>query len=259
MQTNGAELPNNISIASDHWCPYVCDLESDKPGYLVEVSNFVFEKLGVEPFYHALGWQKAIDLVEKSQVHAIIAAGTTNHGKTILSREILGIDRTVLVMRKDQPFNNKQIFQALNSMILGVIVDYTYDFNGPLDNYITQRKRSNDRIVTLNHNLSVQALFVMLNRSSIDIFPENILVAHYMAESMGIVSDLDLHTIERHDHMYLAFSPDPIGENLRDAFDHEVRLLKKSGGLEVIMNRYGIVDTVTNHEHQSLLENPLDN
>ena len=62
MQANGNQLPEKISIASDQWCPYVCDVKSDKPGYLIEVSNVVFAKLGIEPLYHALGWQKSIDL-----------------------------------------------------------------------------------------------------------------------------------------------------------------------------------------------------
>ncbi|GAA0854946.1 transporter substrate-binding domain-containing protein [Aliiglaciecola litoralis] len=248
------QLPAKITIATDEWCPYICDVTSDKPGYLVEVSKRVFRKLGTEPVFYPLGWQKSVDLVEKSQAQAIIAASITNHGKTILSKELIAIDRTVLVVRKDQLFDNDQVFNTLESLILGVIANYTYDLNGPLDQYIAKRKSKNDRLVILNHYASVKALLVMLNRGSIDVFPENYFVAHYMASSMGVMDKVNMHSIDRHDHLYMAFSPDELGHTLRDAFDREVRLLKDSGALTSIMLSYGIEEHLTSHSDAPKLQ-----
>ena len=245
----GSELPKNITIASDFWCPYVCDLKSKEPGYLVEVSKIAFANLGVRPVFHALGWQKSIELAENGHVNGIIAAGKTNHGKTLLSSELLGIDQTVIITRKAQKFEDEQILKSMDSLILGVIVDYTYDFNGPLDDYIVKRKLAKDRIVILNHSESVKALFVMLNRNSIDAFPENIFVAQYMAKSLNIIEKVTFHPIARHDHIFMAFSPDLSGQRLREVFDAEVRLLKSSGRLGMLMLKYGIEDNVTEHQH----------
>ncbi len=248
LPTQATELPKKILIASDIWCPFICEINSDTPGYLIEITTTVFAKLGIEVEYHSLGYNKSKDLAEKGQIQAFLAAGVTNHGNTLLSQELLGIDRTVLVMRKNQIFDQTQLFASLDKLFVGVIKDYTYDQHGPLDEYLAQRKLSKHNLVILNHMNAVEALFRLLRLKSIDVFPENPVVANYMLNKLKIKNHLKLIDVPRHDHIYVAFSPDNIGEKLRELYDQEVRKLKKSGEFQVLLARYNVQDEVSQHQ-----------
>ncbi|MEQ1790535.1 MAG: hypothetical protein ABL857_08835, partial [Rickettsiales bacterium] len=35
-----------INIVADEWCPFNCDPESDKPGYVIELAKEIFKPYG---------------------------------------------------------------------------------------------------------------------------------------------------------------------------------------------------------------------
>lgn len=228
-----------IHVAADIWCPYNCQPGGAQPGYLVELLKLAFEPAGYAIDYKILPWKRALSETRSGKIDAAIGAVEGNSLGNLLGKEVLGHDKTVLVTRSGDSLDYVSP-GSLDRLALGVIENYTYDNNGPLDAYLAQRAKQDDRISVIHQSRPLDVLFRMLQRGRIDAFPENLYVAQYMAAAMGLEKSVKFVSTGVGDRIYIAFSPNSRGAGLLAQFDQRIAQMRADGTLNRVLEKYGI-------------------
>ncbi|MBR9805292.1 amino acid ABC transporter substrate-binding protein, partial [bacterium] len=221
------------------WCPYNGEPNSQKPGYLIELMEVVFHPLGYSIDYQLVPWQRALDLTAEGKTDAAVGAVQGNHGNTIIGNESLGSDETVFVVKEEKSFTYEGI-NSLSPLRLGFISNYTYDNNGPIDQYLHDRLATGDNIITVHNSKPLKSLFLMLNADRIDAFPENKYVAEFMAMNTSQAEEYQFISSNSGDDVFVAFSPTTRGKQLCKMLDQAVARMKRDGSLAALQARYGI-------------------
>lgn len=233
---NGRET---MVVAADRWCPYNCEPGSDQPGYLIEVLREVFEPHGVTVEYRVMPWKRAVLETELGRIDGALGAVAGDRGRNLIGDEGLGINATVIVVRRGEAFDYSGPV-SLNGRTLGIVADYSYDSGGGLDRYLKQRRAAGDALYVVRQDDPLRSLFAMLARGRIDAFPENRYVARYAMGNMGLLDSVSLIETGRGDAVYVAFSPNDRGRRFVAELDAGIRRLRASGRLAEIMASYGI-------------------
>jgi len=232
-----AEQP--ILAVSDVWCPYTCEPDSEMPGFTVDIAKTVFEAEGYSLTYEPMPWARALKETAAGRADIALTAVTGNTAGNFIHQLPLGRDETVIVVRKGEAFKFTSTEQ-LDNLSLGVIVDYTYDNFGILDQYISQRKATENSIMTVFSDQGVAQLIKMLSKRHIDAFFENRYVTNYFLQQANLSEQFEIIDTGQGDNIYLAFSPNERGQKLLALFNQEFPKLIKNGEYQKILDRYGI-------------------
>jgi polar amino acid transport system substrate-binding protein len=231
-----------LIVAADEWCPYNCAPGSAKPGYLIEVLEAVFAPLGVQVEYRTMPWKRTLLSTQRGEIDAAVGAVRGNHADNIIGAQSLGLDETVLVVRRGEEFSYAAP-QSLDGKALGVIADYTYDNHGPLDAYVEARRSSARDIYVIHRDKPLPSLFAMLTSGRIDAFLENRHVAAYAAAELGYAERVGTVETGSADQVFVAFTPNDKGRRNLELFDAGIERLRASGALLNIRARYGFPET----------------
>lgn len=227
-----------LVMAADVWCPYNCGEKDDKPGYLVEIGQLAFARPGRQVVYKVVPWTRALaDTREGKIPMAIGAVGGDNSGN-LLNRVSLGRDVTVLGTHQDNPFRFEGV-DSLRTIIVGVINEYSYDKEGPIDQYINA-KEPNSQVVVLHRENALGLLIRMLEGKRIDGLLENPSVLAYNIRGTSLDGKLRMQPVSKGDDIFFAFTPNANGKKLAEEFDHRLLELDRAGEIEKIMQRYGL-------------------
>jgi polar amino acid transport system substrate-binding protein len=232
-------LETSISITAEIWCPYACTPESENPGILVEVVREIFRQQGIEVEYGLMPWRRALMETEKGTSDLVLGVVTGNRGSLLLDKRGMGVDETIVVVRKDSDFDY-QGPESLNSMRLGVIANYTYDSNGVLDSYLKERRRLHDRIVVIYRDEPIKSLANMLSGYRIDAFLENRQVTLYEGKRMNFGDKIRIISTGLGDTVHVGFTPNDRGRRNLDIYNRGLTRLLESGKVDEIVKKYGL-------------------
>ena len=138
---------DEILIVADEWCPYNCALDSDSPGYIVEIVKYAFEKQGHNISYKVVPWARAIEGCRDGTYNAIIGAGKDEVPDFIFHDDEIGLASHSFFVKKESGWNFTSL-DSLNNVTLGVIGDYSY---GTLfDEYIKPNENHPTRLSTVS-------------------------------------------------------------------------------------------------------------
>lgn len=230
---------DTLSITAEIWCPYACEPESERPGILVEIVREIFAREGIAVDYTLLPWRRAIVETERGGFDGILGVVEGNRGSLLLDEAGLGVDETVVVLRKDTDFHFAGP-QSLDSLRLGVIANYTYDNNGELDRYLQKRLAAQDRMVTIYRDEPIKSLINMLSGNRIDAFLENRQVTNYESNRLNFKDQIAITSTGLGDTIHVGFTPDSAGKRNLDIYNRGFARLLKSGRVGEIFKRYGL-------------------
>jgi polar amino acid transport system substrate-binding protein len=233
-----------LTLVADKWCPYNCDADSDKPGFMIEIAKQVFEPLGYKVVYMVMPWERAISETRRGNYNAIVAAGIDDAPDFIFPAYPVGYTSNLLYVRSDSTWKYTDI-NSLKNISLGVIDGYTYERS--IDKYIAANSGNPSRIQSVSGDTALEQNFKKLELKRIDAYLENMYVAQkYIADNdlwgkFKVAGQLSGDT-ENH-YLYIAFSPSVKGSGtyariLSDGVDS----LRRSGRLRDILNKYNVVD-----------------
>lgn len=234
-----AQTPTQtLVIGADLWCPYNCEENADAPGYLVEIARKALAREGRTVVYKVLPWSRALEETRLGRMDVAIGAVSGNYTGLIINRISLGRDQTAVVTMASNPWRYRGP-DSLREILVGVIADYTYDANGPIDQYIWGRD-DESQVVVLHRENALQLLIRMLDSRRVDGFLENRFVALYSARQMGLEDRFLIQETGQGDDIYFAFNPTVGGQRLAQEFDRALLELDAQGEIERIMTRYGL-------------------
>jgi polar amino acid transport system substrate-binding protein len=236
------EKPRLIMVG-DNWCPYNCAPDANRRGYMVDILERVLSP-HFELTYRLEPWTRAIKLVETNEAQLLIATPSTTANKIVTSVP-LGVDRSCFFVRKDNPWRYKQI-SDLVSVRLGVVQDYSYDDNGPLDTLISQyRERKDPKLESAFGANAMQTNFLKLKGGRMDVLIENENVGNYiiqeskMQNSIGIANCITHHVSTTH---VAVASKRSDAKAIVMLINSGLRELRRTGELKNILKPYGMSD-----------------
>ncbi|MDP3845704.1 MAG: hypothetical protein Q8R10_04685 [Pseudomonas sp.] len=184
-QTQAAE---QLRIASDDWCPYVCAAEHQLTGgFLVELVSRAMASQGyrVEPLLLPLS--RAIASTENGKVEGVYAPPID--ARLRLSAP-LAYSRACFYTRTDENWSYLGL-DSLRSIQLGVIPDYGYD-DGPMDAYILNNQNNHSTIsFSYGEKASSNNLQRLLGRR-FPVLLEHATVIQHLSSALGVSNKIRL-------------------------------------------------------------------
>ncbi len=237
-EVGSSERDKVITLVADEWCPFNCKPDSDRPGYAIEIIREVFAVHGIKVRYFLLPWARAVKDVDSGVYNAAVGVSKIELPTGIFPKEEVGSLQTVFIVRDD----SKWIFEgygSLGNLKIGVIESYDY---GDFNEYIKENKNRNNLILLAGDD-AVDRGLKMLSLGRIDVYVDVHEVALYTASELGISNIRVAGRVGDPIAFYIAFSPRlKKADFYADALSDGIGLLRASGRLSQILNKYGIKD-----------------
>ncbi|GIU21104.1 hypothetical protein TUM4433_00030 [Shewanella schlegeliana] len=222
-----------IVVASDIWCPYIC---TDNSGYVVELTQQAFASVDIEVKFESLPFQRALTLTSQHKLDAVLAV-TAEHISTFsLSSNHVPIGQYTNDFYT--PVNSNWQYSSLKSLdskLIATILGYDYgeSLNRYLENHNSHVRTSGEAPLKTNLYLAT--------KNRIDLLIGNRYVIDYTAKQYGYSSDIRFAGSEnKSTALYVGFSNDDKGHSYASLFAQGIENLKQSGEYQAILDRYQI-------------------
>ncbi len=229
-----------ITIRADDWCPYTCQPDSDKPGFLIEIAQYLFGKKGDVVDYQVMPWARAILETREGRYHSIAGAFKGDAPDFIFPENELAISVSALFAKQEKSWKFKDI-SSLESIAVGVIRDYSY--GEQLDQYIEKHKKDTQKIQIVSGDNALELNIKKLILGRIDVFLEDpSVMSDYLAHHPLQEKIVNIGTVS-HDKIYIAFSPHfPASREYAQILSDGIKEMRMSGKLQEILAKYGLKD-----------------
>jgi polar amino acid transport system substrate-binding protein len=230
-----------LTVASDSWCPYICD-DQQSPGYIVELVRDVFQQNNINFKFESLPLARAMRFAESNQIDIVLGLTKEQIVEHKLGKSSLSVGRTSLdfFVTADNPWrynSNAELIKYLGqNKKIGIIKSYNYgDFFNALI-------KSKPELFYVSHgNSPLEINLNLLNLGRIDILIGNNNTVSYNA---GPESRLNLVHAGNDDEIgliYVGFAP-YIKPAIIQMLDQGIVDYRKSGKLKILLDKYGITD-----------------
>ncbi len=230
-----------LVVAADEWCPFNCQPDSARPGYVVELLAAVFAQEGIE--YRVLPWKRAVLKVQRGDGAAVIAATRTIVEKEQLQigQEPVGYASDCLFIRANSPARYQGQADDLNPLKrVGVALDY--DYGEGFGEWLA-RPENKAKTLTMSGEQPAARNLRLLAAGGLDGVLESGAVMNYLLRNAGLENQVISAGCDIPVPIYVAFGPiHSQGDTLVKQFDQGMAELRKSGKLAAILARYGLQD-----------------
>jgi polar amino acid transport system substrate-binding protein len=259
-----------LVVASDEWCPYICD-DTHLPGFLVEIVTEIAASNGVTVKFALTPLARALDLSQKGEVDILLGLTLQHINDFKLQKSHLSFGGLYndFYVRASDPWRFKSISDLAtalkNNAILGTINGYEYgDIIGNL------LKDNAAHIFSASGNSPLQRQLKMLRLGRLDILLDSRFTVQYQLSKLVNKSSLTktpttakpsiIYAGTEGDFtpLFLGFSPLLSKEQVQ-LFDDGLMNLRENGRLNKILTKYGVIDwhqqsiTQQNKESSSLM------
>ncbi len=229
-----------ITIRADEWCPYNCDPDSDRPGFMIEIAQTVFERAGHTVDYQILPWERALNEAKKGRINGLVGLLRQEEPEFIFPDQETGYTIAVFYVQKDEEWRYTGI-QSLEQVSLGGISGYYY--GEEVNAYIQEHKKDDKHVQLLFGETAFQRNVQKLLNERISALLANRFVMSYFlheTEQQGLLEEAG----ESQDGLiYIGFSPaHPKSQEYAGILSKGTEQLRQSGELEQILARYGLQD-----------------
>ncbi len=239
---------DTILITADQWCPYNCEPNSDKPGFIVETAMVIFKAKGHKVKYVIRPWKRAQKEVKEGSIQGLIAS--TPQNSKGLNYVYPSIEQArmsnVFFTLKESKWKYSGT-ESLKKVKLGIIQGYNY---GPeIQSYIDN---------TINNQLMVQDIagenalernIKKLVKQRITAVLEDRSVFLYTARQLGVLDQLRFagndNTTSESNNLYIAFTPANVSNKSRiyaGILSEGMEQLRSTGELSEILAKYRLLD-----------------
>lgn len=240
-----------LVVASDEWCPYVCNNDT-LPGFLLEVVTEIAANNGIKVRFHLSPLARALDLAEKGQVDILLAL-TAQH---ITDFNLQQSDMTFGGFYNDFYVRSSEAwrFTTLDDLdaklksnaILGTINGYQY--GSKISKLLAENV---NHVFPASGSSPLQKQLKMLKMGRLDILLDSRFTVQYQLSRL-LNASAQVKSPSRSTIVYagteggfaplfLGFSP-LLSKAQMQVFDNGLIALRKSGRLKKILLKYGVTD-----------------
>lgn len=239
IAASSAASADALRIRADEWCPFNCTPSDQKPGYVIELAQQIFEEAGIDIHYQTLGWARSLNQARSGRIDAVVGAIAEEVEGFALSAPI-GADSQAYAVRKGtlidfdgaDPFAGKTV---------GVIRDYEY--YEPVASLLQQHGRDRFRVQQATGDDPLDSNLKKLLHRRLDVVVDNAIVLQYRIKTLSLDDELEILPGTSPEPLFLAFSPMiENAEELAKTFDAGVERFRADGRLMAILEHYGVAD-----------------
>lgn len=237
---SSSSMADTITIVGDEWCPYNCK-RSQKPGFMIELVQIIFNKEGHTIQYEIVPWKRAKRGILNGVYDGIVgmAKNETTEKLYIFPDIELGNSQFCFYVAEKTEWEFKGI-ESLEKIQLGVINGYGYGADGtPIDNYI----KLNLNTVKVHPVAGINPLnliikMILANRLTATI--EDKMVMGYTLSQLNENTNLkEVGCLPEFDRVHIAFSPkNPKSNQYAQILSKGIENLKISGEYDRIIDNY---------------------
>ena len=229
---------DEIVIGADNYCPINCEPNSEKPGYMIEVAEVLFEKAGHKLVYKTIPWTRALKLTRAGKINGVV--GASYRDDMVFPKNELGVITNSFFTKVNSTWKFIDI-SSLSKIKLGVISNYMY--GEKLDKYIKEYKGSLS-VQQIGDNGALLQNIKKLQNSRIDTLVEATPIFWYTVLQLGLQNQFkSVGKLELADKIYIAFSSkNEKSKEYADILSKGIEDLRESGELKTILAKYGLKD-----------------
>ncbi len=228
-----------IKVASIDWCPQLCN-EVDNPGYINDIMAAIFSNSPYKLDTRVFPWSRAIKNVSRGSYQALLSPAKAEAPDLLYPKHEVGIQRMCFFTSKGSQWRFTDA-KSLKNMKIGIANDTSIE---ELNQFISNNKQ---QFQYLPYNDSyLETSFRKLDAKRIDSFLFTFNSAVYFMDKHNLAYKYRSAGCVSLTKVYLAFTPDPVQlkkvNQIMDYFDKQMVLIKASGQLQIIMDKYGLQD-----------------
>jgi polar amino acid transport system substrate-binding protein len=222
-----------IVIASDIWCPYIC---TDNSGYLVELTQQAFLTVGVSAKFETIPFQRALRLAQSDRIHAVLAVSAEHISRFKLQTTNIVLGRYANDFYVHSPSDwQYSTFTDLNGKAIASILGY--DYGDKINQHLTLSpnsfRASGESPLKTNLNL--------LKKDRVDVLLGNRYVIEHTAQEFGGLEEIKFAGSEGiFTPLYVGFSHKDLEKNYLNRFAEGVKNIRQSGQFQAILEKYHI-------------------
>ena len=237
-----AVFADDITVAAQQssWCPYICE-SGEKPGYMVEIAQAILEANGHKFSYVNMPWAQAKAELSNGIIDAIIGITDPAKSPDFIFSDSLGEVADNFYGKKGEKWRYTGI-KSLKLTRLGVVKDYVY--GEAIDAYIADNQGTDAIKVVASERGLVQEL--MMGRVDVIISTNAVFTYSILDMKDTMDSFEDAGVLWASYGVYMGFSPASAklekSKVYAEIINKGISVLRDSGKLEAIMNKYGLSD-----------------
>lgn len=239
--SGGTVQADVVTLRADEWCPYNCVPGSDRPGYMIEIAQEIFNRAGHQVDYQALNWMRSIAETRTGRYTAIVGAIAEEAPDFIYPNEPQGMSSDGFARRKGATFRytGQAAFEGLT---LGAIRGY--DYHEGVDAYIKKHGSDRSRVQLTAGDDALQQNLKKLATGRVDIVVDDQNVLRLAIQDLGLGDQLEIADSDgAPEPAYIAFSPaNDKASEYAALLAEGINDLRASGRLAEILGRYGLAD-----------------
>ena len=200
----------------------------------------MFDAAGYDVDYQLMNWSRSIDEARQCHADAVIGAITTDVPGFILPAEPIGASSTGFATRPGSAFHYTDP-RSLDGQVIGMVA--TYEFSGPLGDYLHGLQGDKSRIQYLSGNGALMKNLLKLLAGRVDVVIDDGQVLHRVIDELQLGDQVAFSQMSRSVPVYIAFSPAcPGSAHHAEILSAGIAQLRASGRLAAILARYGLED-----------------
>jgi len=242
FQTSSETGADVITLVADEWCPYNCVPYTDTPGFIIEIAEFAFERLGHTIHYTIIPWTRAIRGTREGLYDGIVGTGREETPDFVFPEHELGLAAHIFYVKQGAAWKFTGL-ESLEQISLGVIQDYSY--GNLYETYIKPNIADENRIQMVSGNTGLKRNIKKLLAGRIDALVEDRAVFRYFLYQTKTPDQFVEAGAAYEEKVYIAFPPDhPHAQRYAEILSDAVVELRTSGKLDAILGKYGLRDWV---------------
>lgn len=233
-----------LVLASDQYCPYVCEGGSLPAGYLVDFARAVLEPAGFDVVIDLQPWSRAIRMIAAGQVDGLLAV-TEPRSQGLVRSPVLGVDSTGFMSLKPLPPMTDANLYQLNGLRIAQVDPKLVAPNNPFDRYIQSRMSRNDgSVVSVSSDNPAAQMIKMLLAGRVDLVVDNPVVLAFAAKQLN-EPELLLSGQFNAKPLYIAFRNHTAGVRAAALLAAALPRWRDDGRWAALLARYGLTENWT--------------
>ena len=230
-------MADTVTLVADMWCPYNCAPQSAQPGYVVEISRIAYEKAGLRFTYKLMPWKRAVIEAKNGKYNGIIGFTKKQVKGFIITENEMGITRDAFFIKIGERWRYTEVSSLKEVSKVGYPNGYHY--TDEIDAYF--EKARNVYVISGDNPLKYMVKMLLIGR--IDTFPENEMVVNYFLKRTRQTDKLAIAGEFSRSDIYVGFGiKSPTHRRDMKILSDGIQMLRSTGELDAILDRYGIKD-----------------
>lgn len=233
-----------VVMRADYWYPFNGHPNSIRPGFMVEIARRAFAKANITVDYRLMSWQGALQNAYDGNIDCVFGASKIQGRGLLYPRHSFGVTDTGFYARAGEiPAFSYKGLASIRQFRLGVAEAAIHIQDPAVIDYI-KKYQATDKVYLSDDNNPLRDLMAKLLTNEIDLIVETPAVFHAIAQEQRLsILFEEVSVVGKPEPVYIACSKrNPRSPYYLDLLDKELMLMRKTGELEKLLQRYKLFD-----------------